>query len=95
MNEMILTNYKLSLKVFIDQKAQERLYETSLSCASYANSTNPQWASEAQAFIAWRDMVYEYANEYFDQVQNGNIQENMDTFFAGMPSLIWPEQENQ
>lgn len=42
-----------------------------LSCASYANSTDPTFRSEAQTAIAWRDAVYRRGYEILADIPEG------------------------
>lgn len=70
--------------------AQEKLYANAVSCASYANSTNPQWKAEAEAFIAWRDSLYAYGLSVFQAIAQGAAAPSMDEFVAGIPNITWP-----
>lgn len=80
-----------SLLVVLDDTAKEHSYGSAVSCASYASSTNEQWAAEAQAFIAWRDICFEYAYDYLAQVQGGQIPDpNIEEFLLGLPAIQWP-----
>lgn len=83
--------YQSLLQSIIDSKAQEKTYGNGLSCASYVNSTNPQWAAEAQAFISWRDDVYAYALNVLNQVQTGEIEApSIPDFIKSLPTIRWP-----
>lgn len=42
----------------IDQRARLLGYGSAAQLASYAASTVPDWAAEAQIFVAWRDAVW-------------------------------------
>lgn len=74
----------------IDTTAQSRQYKNGVYCASYAQSTNPIWAAEAEAFIAWRDSMYAYALQVFSDVQGGEPVPTQDEFVAGFPEMVWP-----
>lgn len=80
------------LQEVIDLTAKAKSYENGISCASYANSTNAQWAAEAQSFIAWRDSVWSYAINLLATLQ-GNEEPipSIDDVVAGMPQITWPE----
>jgi hypothetical protein len=80
------------LQSIIDATAKAKSYENGISCASYANSTNVQWAAEAQAFIAWRDSVWSYAINLLATLQ-GNEEPipSIEDVIAGMPQITWPE----
>lgn len=53
-----------NVQSYLDSKAQSKGYDSSSSCISYLNSTNPLWKTDALAMNAWRDSVWGfcYAN---------------------------------
>lgn len=86
--------YEMKLQEAIDFKATEKDYGSGVLCASYVTSTNPKWAAEAQAFVAWRDEAFNYAYNYLARVQDGSIANpSIEDFLTGMPELIWPTTE--
>jgi hypothetical protein len=75
----------------LDSVAQEKQYSTAVACASYATSSNAQWASEAQVFIHWRDSVFEYAINIQTKVQQGQMPcPTIQEFMSGLPIIVWP-----
>lgn len=67
-------------------------YDSGATLASYVNSTIEQWASEAQAFVAWRDTVWLYALAELDRVQKAERdQPSIEEFIAELPKFEWPE----
>lgn len=74
----------------IDFTAQSRQYNNGVYCASYAQSTNPTWAAEATAFIAWRDDIFAYALEVYSDIQEGKPIPTQEEFVAGFPEIVWP-----
>ncbi|KAB2663395.1 hypothetical protein F9K91_18430 [Brucella tritici] len=64
--------YRQAVQSKIDAKAHDRQYDSGATLASYVNSTMPEWATEAQAFIGWRDCVWAYALNELDKVQQGS-----------------------
>ena len=91
-----LDDYRIAIQTHIDATARQRDYDGGVSCASYVNSTNPQWAAEAQAFVAWRDAVWEYAFAELDKVLNGQRpQPTIDEFLQELPVMQWPEPEQE
>jgi len=81
-----------AIQNMLDTAAQSRGYDSGTTIATYVNSTNPQWAAEAQAFVAWRDDVWAYAYSELEQVIAG--ERDMPTisdFLAELPSITWPE----
>lgn len=89
-----LEDYRAAIRAHVDATAQARDYDNAVSCASYANSTNPQWAAEAQAFVAWRDAVWSYVFAELAKVENGQrpqpaIEEFVGELTAAVP-MEWP-----
>lgn len=79
------------LEQHIIDTVAEKNYSSGVSCASYKDSTNAQWASEATTFIAWRDACYLYAFDYLARSQSGEISSpNINDFMAGLPAIVWP-----
>ena len=74
----------------IDSTAQSQQYANGLSCASYAESTNPTWAAQAKSFIAWRDSIYVYALQVQSNIQQGQLAPTKEEFIAGFPVMVWP-----
>jgi HSP90 family molecular chaperone len=89
--ERKIKEYTEALELKVNQTAAEKTYSSGISCASYVASTNAQWASEAQAFVAWRDAVYAYALTILNQVQSGEIQDlSLEDFISSLPQMVWP-----
>ena len=74
----------------IDDTAKSRQYNNGVSCVSYAQSTNPVWAAEAQAFMAWRDSMFSYALQVLSNIQGGQPALTQEEFIAGFPVMVWP-----
>ena len=84
--------YRLEIQAMIDAKASERQYDSGAALASYVNSTVELWATEAQAFVAWRDAVWIFALAELDKVQAGERdQPSVEDFLAELPEFEWPE----
>lgn len=86
----VLREYQDALQNFLDKKASEKQYNSALSIATYVSSTNPQWKTEADAFIVWRDEVFVYALGVLNAVEQGGARPSIDDFLAGLPQLTWP-----
>jgi hypothetical protein len=78
------------IQEIIDSTAQSKQYADGVSCASYVMSTNNIWKSEATAFIAWRDSVFNYAINIMNQVQQGAPLPTVESVIAGLPTITWP-----
>jgi collagenase-like PrtC family protease len=83
--------YRKAIQSLIDGKAQEKQYDDGNSLASYVNSTVPEWAAEAQTFVAWRDHVWAYALAELAKVQKAEREQpSVDEFLAELPAFQWP-----
>lgn len=86
--------YRLEIQSLIDRKATERQYDSGATLASYVNSTIPEWAVEAQAFVAWRDQVWAYALTELAKVQSGGREQpSVEAFLAELHLFEWPAAE--
>ena len=81
-----------AIQAMLDGAAKARRYDSGTSLASYATSTIPAWAAEADAFIAWRDAVWAYAYEQFDLVGSGQRPPpaSIEALLAELPTPSWP-----
>lgn len=85
-------DYRTAIQGLVDQTAQARSYDSGITCASYVGSTNPIWAAEAAAFVAWRDAVWVYAFTALPKVQSGQRpQPSVAAFLDELPLIIWPQ----
>lgn len=86
--------YRAAIQSLIDATAQERQYDSGATLASYVNSTVPEWAAEAQTFVAWRDHVWAYALGELAKVRSGEREQpNVEDFLAELPAFEWPATE--
>ena len=83
-----IDDYRAAVQVHLDAAAQSRLYTDGNSLATYAASTNPQWAAEAQAFVAWRDAVW--AQVYGMWASPPDPVPSPEEVVAGLPLIEWP-----
>lgn len=91
LKENRVKEYSRALQNYIDNVAREKNYENGFTCATYVNSTNEIWKQEAQTFILWRDLCWEYALDIYEQVENGLIQPPaLEDFIANLPLIDWP-----
>jgi len=86
-----ITDYENAIQELVDSSARERQFRDGVTLASYTASTKPKWAAEAQAFVAWRDNVWFYANGELAKVQAGQRpQPTVDQFLAEISPIAWP-----
>lgn len=84
--------YRFEIQAMIDAKASERQYDSGATLASYVNSTIEKWATEAKAFVAWRDAVWLYALAELDKVEKGERdQPSVADFLDELLAFEWPE----
>lgn len=80
-----------AIRELVEAKPLERGYDNLITLTSYTTSSNAQWKSEADAFIAWRDSVFAYAYQTLADVQAELIPlPSLEDFMAGVPTLTWP-----
>jgi len=90
--DAILAQYRAAIQSMIDRTANERQYDDGNSLASYVNSTVPEWAAEAQAFVIWRDQVWTYSLAELEKVKTGQREQpSSGDFLAELPAFEWPE----
>lgn len=91
-SSVTLDDFRQAIEAHVDQVAQERQYSGAVSISTYENSTNPAWAAEAQAFVAWRDAVWIYAFTELAKVQAEErpAPESVEAFVAELPEMVWP-----
>lgn len=88
----LIEAYRLAIQGHVDATAQSRRYDSGNSLAGYVASTNPVWAVEAQAFVAWRDAVWAYSYTELDKVLAGEREQpSVEAFLAELPAIEWPE----
>ncbi|UIK04991.1 hypothetical protein [Neorhizobium galegae] len=86
-----LDHYKSAFDDHLDAVATQRQYDNRLTVVSYAGSTNPQWAAEAEVFIAWRDAALIYMFQQLAGVEAGEIAPpTIEEFIGGITPIVWP-----
>lgn len=86
-----LLAFERAIQAQIDAVARARGYHDGAHAASYVVSTNPTWAVEATAFVAWRDAVWAYAYFQLANVQNGEREQpTVAELVSELPDIQWP-----
>lgn len=84
-----IEDYQAAIVAMLDAKARERRYDSAVTISTYVGSTNPAWAAEAAAFVAWRDAVWVYAYAELDKVMNGQRpQPALAELIAELPAMV-------
>ena len=78
------------VSALLNSTAQSRGYSDSQSIVGYVSSSNTQWQAEAQAFVSWRDQVWERVYIEYMAIDAGGSIPNADEFMASMPKIVWP-----
>lgn len=85
-------DFRLSIQAHVDAVARARDYNDGNALAGYANSTNAVWAAQSEAFIAWRDRVWEYVHAELEKVVTGlRAAPPVTDFVAELPAIDWPD----
>ncbi|MGO4666578.1 hypothetical protein [Bosea sp. 2RAB26] len=83
-------DYRYAIQAHVDATAQQRSYDSGITCASYVNSTVPAWASQAAIFVAWRDAVWAYAYSELAKVEGGQRpQPTVEAIVSELPLITW------
>lgn len=86
-----IIDYENAIQNLVDETARERQFRDGVTLASYTASTKPKWATEAQAFVAWRDNVWFYAYGELAKVQAGQREQpSVEQFLAEIAPIAWP-----
>ena len=78
----IIAKYKYFAQQNIDSIAQSWGYDSLVSAASYANSTNPQFKADAEALIAFRDEIWDKTHT----IISGDLPDTIDEFLKKLPT---------
>lgn len=85
-----IEDYRAAVQSHLDAAAQSRLYTDGNSLATYTASTNPTWAAEAQAFVAWRDAVWQQV--YAMWASPPDPVPSPAELIASLPEIAWPKE---
>lgn len=89
----LMEQFRSAIQSHVDATAASRRYDNGVSLASYVASSNPEWAAEAQAFVAWRDAVWAYAYGELDKVLAGEREQpGVEDFIAELPVIGWADE---
>lgn len=84
-------DYQNAIQSLVDEAARSMQFNDGVTMASYAASTVGPWAAQAQAFIAWRDNVWQYAYSELAKVQTKKRkQPSVQDFLQELPAIVWP-----
>ena len=77
------------LRAAIDRHVEEQAhaleYNSAAHLASYVASSVPEWSSEAQAFVAWRDSVWQAAIAMLADAEASGEAPSVEDVIAALP----------
>lgn len=83
-------NFEIAIQAHIDAVAQSKKYANGTVLSGYVFSTIPQWQTEAQTFIAWRDAVWVYAYTELQKAVTGQREiPTIEEFLTELPAIGW------
>ena len=90
---LTVADYTTAIDSHVEETARSKGYNSAAHLSGYATSTVPTWASEAAAFISWRDQVWLTAVEILRQVTDGEIEQpTIEDLIASLPVIDWPAE---
>jgi len=85
-------DFRTAIRNHVDAVAQAKNYDNAWSLGTYASSTIPEWAEQAQTFVAWRDQVWLFALAELAEIQAGTKPvPTIADLVASLPEIEWPE----
>ena len=96
--EELEARYSGLAQAALDDFARTRKYDGIMSACSYANSTDPTFAEEAQYCIALRDETWRKGYEILDKVRSGEMPlPTEEEFLAMLPTADaeWPNERGE
>lgn len=87
--DQTLQSYTAAIQGRLDAFAQSRGYDSGVSCASYAVSTNATFKAEAGRFIELRDQTWAKCYAITAEVKAGSSMPTLEQIIAELPPLEW------
>lgn len=88
--DQIWASYSVAVQDRLDAFAQSRGYDSGVSCASYAASTNATFKAEAGRFVELRDQTWAKCYTIVDEVKAGKRpMPTLDELLLELPVLSW------
>ena len=78
--------YSDAVQKIIESTALNRGYLDSVTLCSYINSTNLDWKKDAETFIVWRDLIWNFV---FQRINNPNYTSSISDLIVGLPAIQW------
>lgn len=81
-------NITSQIDAHVEAQAKSMGYNSAAACAGYKNSTIPEWAAEAKAFIAWRDAVWIAVFKAQAQAEVSKTLPDVADILAALPEYV-------
>ena len=78
-----------AIDAYVEAQAKALDYNSAAHLASYIASSVPEWAAEAQAFVAWRDQVWQAAIAMLADAEASGEPPSVEDVIAALPE--WPD----
>jgi hypothetical protein len=90
-DQIIIDSFKTQIQKRLDEFAQTRGYDNTLSCCTYADSAVAQFAAEGQYMKTKRDQDWANGYQIIAEVKAGNRPvPSLEELFAELGPLEWP-----
>lgn len=84
---LTIDDYRRAIDAHVEATARSRQYNSAAHMASYIASTVPEWAAEAEAFVAWRDQVWVTAIQMLATTTEAP---KIEAVIEALPQIEWP-----
>lgn len=81
----LIKRIDIAVQAALDKKARDKGYTDAATCISYLNSSHPDWATDANKMISWRDAAWAFV---FVQQQLLPLPKPAEVE-AGLPESPW------
>lgn len=89
--KQLIQSLTSAVQSHLDSTVKVRGYDGIMSLCTYATSTNPAFAAEGQAGVAWRDAVWAKCYEVMQAVLSAQRQApSTEQLIAELPTFTWP-----
>ena len=78
-----------AIDAHVEAQARALQYNSAAHLASYVASSVPEWAAEAQAFVGWRDQVWQAAIDMLADAEASGEAPSVEDVIAALPD--WPD----
>lgn len=86
--------YTAAVQRWMDNKVQERGYDSIFTACTYCHSTSERFKAEGAAALKWRDAVWEACYAYLDEARAARYEGVLspEQLIDRLPVLVWPDE---